>query len=347
MNKTTCALLVSTAISLASCSSSSDNSDNPSSTNETTTGTTDGTTDTTTDVTTDDSTDDGANPDNDSSGGNNNSAGGNVNLLGSVSVTQDAASMLDIAGGFFRSDLNLPSAGVINAYRPELDTCTLSTLNLTDSTIGLPGFDFELIPEFVSAGEVITFTAAGSSFTELQREITPAQTIEGFSVPAFILYALPEGTNLTGPVPSDLTFTVPGDVFPAFSSVSVPSVEALQVQSPGAEPVTASTTFTWTAGSNADAFIEISASGTTFDINAIDPDTFDPETFDPESLAISLLRCTVTDDGSFTIPSDVQAQMGSSFSSPFSSMSRTAFVAQQQGSSLLLVNSSSVVNPGF
>lgn len=358
MNKTICVLLVSTALSLASCSSSSDDPDNSNSTTgDNTDGATDNTaggitegsseesTDNSTDGTTDNSTDDGAIAEDAGSGGNNNPVGGDVNLLGLVSVSQGSDSMVDISGVFVRSDLNLPSTDVINGYRPELDTCTLQTIDIGGSTIGLPNIDF--LPEFVSAGEVITFIAAGSSFTELQRSITPAQTVNGVSVPELIAYTLPEGTNLTGPVPSDLTLNVPGDVFPSFSAASVPSVEALQVQSPGAEPVTASTTFIWTAGSNADAFIEISAFGTTFDPDTIDPETFDPETIDPEVFAIHFLNCTVTDDGSFTIPTDIQAQMGSAFSSPNNTMSRTAFETQQQGSAILNVSNSSVVTNGL
>lgn len=316
-NKLICAVLVSTVVFLASCSSSSDDPDNSGSA---TNGGTDGTTDGSTGGSTDGPT------------GNDVSTGGDVNLWGTVSIEQDATSLVEISGTFIRSNQNLPSAALINAYRPELDTCELSniTIDVSDPIANIPDIDAEFVPEFVSAGEVITFTAAGSSFTELQREVTPAQTVQGISIPAFTVYGLPEGINLTGPVPADLTFSIPGDVFPTFDSVSVPAVETLQIQSPGAEPITASTTFTWTASSNADTVINISAS-------AIDTQTFE----------FSTLSCTAMDDGSFTIPAAVQTQMGAGFSALVGAISRTAFNAQQQGNALLLVSNSSVASTGF
>jgi hypothetical protein len=332
INRFSTVVLAMSVLSLAACSSSSD-SDNASdgTTGGTTDGTTDGTTGGTTDGTTGGTTDGTTGGTTDGTTGG--TTGGNVSLWGTVSVDQDSGGSVDLSGAFIRGNLDLPSADIIEAYQPELDTCefTADVLDATDPLDELPDLGIDFSVEFVSAGEVITFNSPAGTFAELQRETTPAQSIGGVSLPAFTVYSIPESTELTGQVPANLSFDIPGDVFPAFANVSVPAVAPLEVQSPaGTDAVTASTTFTWTAGSNPDAYIEISVSALDF-----------------ATLAFSSLDCTATDDGSFTIPAAVQTQMGSEFSATGATLSRTALSVEQEGGALLFVDNMSSVTTGF
>lgn len=255
-----------------------------------------------------------------------------MSTWGVVSVDQQADGAVDLSGVFIRSSLALPSASLINAYQPELDVCTFSNDILDSSDVTeIPDLGVVFTPEFVSAGEVIPFTGASGSYAELHRNVTPAQTIGGFTTPEFTAYIVPEGVTLTGPVPSDLSFSIPGDVFPAFANVAVPAVEALQVQSPAnGEAVTPTTTFTWTAGSTTDAVIEISVTS-----------------FNAQTMSITSLDCQAVDDGSFSIPADVQVEMGAGFSAFGASMSRSAYSALEQGGAVLIVSNSSSGTTAF
>jgi hypothetical protein len=143
---------------------------------------------------------------------------------------------------------------------------------------------------------------------------------------------------VAGSIPSGLTFTIPGDDFPAFSDVAVPNAGGLVVDSPASGvPVTPDTTFTWDASSNPDTYIEISVEST------------DITNFDPITLSFTTVRvtCEVKDDGSFEFDQDTQNAMDNDFSSTglfgqeSFSISRTATNVVQENNAILIINSTS------
>lgn len=234
-------------------------------------------------------------------------------FLGILDVTETTSSNeVEVSGIFFGLSSSVLGGDLQTALSPTLDTCTVDTTDLTDVGL-LPTIDLDVDFNTVSAGEIIPFMSASGTYVELVR-----QNQFGFDV------YVSDPETIPGSIPSQLTASIPGDVFPAFASFSFPVVERLIVSSPAAGSlVTPATVFTWTPGTNPDAFISISAfSG--FGTNSIDVD------------------CEVRDDGQFTFPAATQAEMGADFSSIFTDIERVAFSIQQQGNAALLLSTNSV-----
>ncbi len=177
-------------------------------------------------------------------------------------------------------------------------------------TTGGDDFNFGAPFEFISAGEVITFTSPAGTYIELNR--TTFGDIVGYST----------DTELPRPAPSGLLVDIPGDDYPAFSNVSIPDVAALQLTAPAdSAPVTPNTQFTWTAATGSDSAVDISTSFT-----------------DIANMENVSVNCTVVDDGSFSFDSATQAAMGSSFSGLGLFASRVAYSFRQTGTTVLVVS---------
>ncbi|MFK7854079.1 MAG: hypothetical protein AB8B79_08200 [Granulosicoccus sp.] len=233
-------------------------------------------------------------------------------FLGILDVTETTSSdEVEISGFFVGFSSSVLGSVLQTGLMPTLDTCTVEAIDITDTDVGLPG---NLAVDFntVSAGEVIPFISASGTYAELVRE-----NQFGFD------FYVSDPETISGSIPSQLTASIPGDVFPAFPSISIPVVERLIVSSPvSGSLVTPGTTFTWTPGTNPDAFITISAfSG--FGTDAIDVD------------------CEVRDDGQFAFSAATQAEMGAGFSSIFTDLERVVFAIQQQGNAALFITTSS------
>lgn len=312
-------------------------------TDGTTGGTTDGNTDGTTGGTTDGNTDGttGGTTDGTDGGSTDGMTGdtvtGNANMWGTITIEQLDDDSVELDGVFISTGSTaFPSATLLGAYQPSGDECVVSRTSIDD--FGDPTDDIPDIGvtdfQFVSAGQAIPFISSAGSFAELQAETTPAETVGGFTIPATVFYEIPETTVITGPVPTGLTANITGDVFPAFLNAPVPDVAQLQVQTPtDTDVITPDTVFTWTAGSNPNAYIDISTSITEFGA-------------DFTSFESVFVNCTVSDDGSFSFPSATQAEMGAGFSASSATISRSAFSASQSGSAILLIFNNSTVEVG-
>ena len=135
------------------------------------------------------------------------------------------------------------------------------------------------------------------------------------SAAGLIVY-IPE-EELVSPLPQNLIVDIPGDQFPAFSNVSIPNVNALDVSPTPQETITGNTNFQWTGTTQTFSFLTIEAS---FDTNAGFVDVV----------------CIARDDGSFSFPANISDQIGGSEAS-FVDISRTGFDVVFNGDSQLLV----------
>ncbi len=153
----------------------------------------------------------------------------------------------------------------------------------------------------MDAGEVITVSSPAGTFA----------TLELISAFGFTFYDTE--TEITAPLPSGLTVDIPGGQFPAFANVSIPDVSPLTGASPGInQAITAGTTFSWDAGNNPEALVLIDADD---------------------------VSCVVTDDGSFTMPASIQAQLPGNFGAFGYDISRIAVRFLQSGTAVLVVTS--------
>ena len=259
----------------------------------------------------DTSGDTGNNTGGDSSG---DTISGNVQFLGFVSIDEDvSANEVNATGSFIRYTSAIAGNLFEPVYTPQLDSCTVQTIDASNSNTDFPDINANVVPEIVSAGEVIPLTSSAGSYIQLSRE----------SVFGFLFYS-PEPDTVPGPIPSQLTLDIPGDVFPAFANVNMPVVQPLITSSPTqGQPITPTTSFTWTAGSNSDAYIAISA--TTIDATG----------------ASTVVECEATDDGEFSFPAQTQTEMGASFTSTIADYVREVSTFQQQGNALLVLTATS------
>lgn len=233
---------------------------------------------------------------------------GQVTNVGVVLISQEPDDPEDgtVIGTFFRTNLPLPAGQIASQFVPPLDTCQISRSDDTDTVVpgmGAPDFDFTLL----NAGDVLVLSSPAGTWLTLPRS-------EQFG---FIIY-MPENEGLPLPVPSNLVLDVPGADFPAFSNVAVPDVTPLTgVVTDG------SSTFRWNAGAgDPSVFVTIDVIDFTGGAN------------------FTSVNCFARDDGEFTLPADIQAELGADFSG-FPELDRVGANLVQQGNSLLFVSSTS------
>ncbi|ASJ73622.1 hypothetical protein [Granulosicoccus antarcticus] len=243
--------------------------------------------------------------------------------MGYVSVNEDVSdNEVTAEGTFVRYASDIAGNLIASSFTAGLDlnACTVETIDSSDLNLGpdtsIPDLNSDLIPELVSAGEALPFSSSAGSYIELQRN----------EQSGFIFYTS-EPESVPGPTPSQLTLNIPGDVFPEFSNVDMPTVEPLIFISPEqGQSITPATNFSWTPGTNADAHITISAANISFAGTAL----------------VTVVTCVVTDDGQFSFPSQTQSDMGDSFNSILGgSLTRQVFTFQQQGNTALILTATS------
>ena len=241
-------------------------------------------------------------------------AGGDISFLGFVSIDEDAGSNeVDATASFVRFTSSVLANLLQASFEPELDECEVETVQISDTPTDLPEIDIDVVPEIVSAGEVLPISSSAGTYIQLMR-----QTFSGFT------FYTAEPETVPGPIPAQLSIDIPGDVFPAVANLTLPVVETFVISAPMAgQPITPSTTFSWTAGSNPGAFISISAASisSTGDFLIVD--------------------CEVADDGEFNFPAATQAAMGAEFVSATADYERDATTVIQQGNVLLVLTASS------
>jgi len=250
----------------------------------------------------------GTSGDGGSSAGGGSTAGST--FIGMVGIEEDTFdNTIDANATFIRYAQSFDLSQLQQAFQPTLDQCVVDIFD--DDDVEIPD-DFDFTDTFsgsdielVSAGEVITLRSASGSYLEL------AETTIVAGVSAYLTQS-----EVDGPMPAQLTLDIPGAVYPQFANVSMPVVQSLVVTSPALfAPITTDTNFTWTAGNNPDAYLEITLSD--FDGTSVD--------------------CAVKDDGAFSFPAATKAKMGSDFNAFFADISRIAVKIQQQNNALLLL----------
>jgi len=221
-----------------------------------------------------------------SSGGETNIAAttnlnGSYQYLGFVEIIQD--NLLDRVNrdtNFLRMTSPQSANVFSNSVPMAVDTCSLKITPTIPTDVGVIGFpDAAFI--LVSAGESVTLTSDSGTYATLDL------MADRFEVATY-------------PVPSPLTLDIPGEVFPAFSNVAMPDVVAVQNFQPGNnDPLEANTEITWIPTGLVNHHINLAV----FDF--------------PASDKVVDLRCSMADDGLFTLPANIVDALNSSLGSGF------------------------------
>lgn len=254
---------------------------------------------------------------------------GNVILLGNIDIDADGDSANAI---FVRTNLAVPVESAAQQVLFNTDMCEVIDFDTTldpDFPLDLEGIIFDP----VSAGEIITLTSPAGTFTEFER------MQEQLNTELFSLYQVPGDGSLPGPLPANTVIDIPGDEFPAFTNVATPIVPPLTAfTSSTGQSVTAGSTFTWNGNPSGDSFINLSATV----IPIFDPTTFTDPNLDLTDISFSVrtLSCSLVDDGSFSLPASIQAELGADFNADLA-VSRTGLRFERNGDALLTVTVSS------
>jgi len=233
---------------------------------------------------------------------------GTITQLGFVSATEFAVNFgstpqieSELSGIFVSSDQPIDAAAMQSALYPSADSCEVETSEETDFVFELPGIDTTFTT--INAGEVITVTSPAGTYSSME-------PLNFFGI---VTYA--NDDTVPGTLPSGLTLDIPGDQFPAFSNVEFPPALALTGVTPELRtPVTPTTTYTWTPSGDPTSLVNI---------------------------YMDNVDCIVLDDGSFTLPAEIQSQLDSNFGTFGYNIGRANSRIVQSGTSLLLISSGS------
>lgn len=241
----------------------------------------------------------------------------------SVSETRSASSATGLApaqtdevsaqGSFLEVDPAIPGGYFDNPWAGIVDTCEVFDSLNDDPLAGLP-LPGDLTIAFQDAGASVTIEEGASTYLTLPK----TEFTNGGETSIFY----ESSTSATPPVPSGLTVSIPGADFPAVASAAFPNPAPFTLTAP-ADPssVDTSTTFTWEGASN-------------------DPNTvvkIDLFSFDETSASFTYVFCYAADDGSFSLPSDTQAELGATFSGSVESAGREAIAVQDVGDAKLVL----------
>lgn len=242
--------------------------------------------------------------------------------------TADGLVETTIFGGVFFSQLDpsLPPPldgsivfaefGVADEPQPlaEIDDILFVTSELCEVTTSDDFDDIEDSPfDTVSAGDNIVISSPAGTFVTLVPELDDGD----------LAYDVEDGATVPSPLPSGLTVDIPGDVFPAFSNVAVPDVDPLTgVETSGPDNMSVS----WNPGSNDGPILAISVIDITSGAGA---------------------TCFTADDGEFSFPADVQAELDADFTASAISLIRLDNNIVSQGDVVLSVSNNSVANAGL
>lgn len=193
----------------------------------------------------------------------------------------------------------------VNSVPPAIDSCKLqitSTIPTDVGVIGFPDAQFNL----VSAGESFTLTSSSGTYA------TVSYADDRFDIAPY-------------PIPESLTLDIPGETFPAFSGITVPTAVSVQSFSPSRnQPLGADTPITWDASGIPEHTIYLRV----FDI--------------VESDKIVNLYCAMADDGNFTLPTNIvtalNASLGAGFALDGTMQDVVSVNVVTQGDALLVVS---------
>ena len=228
-----------------------------------------------------------------------------VTTFGMINVSQlDPALPPAVGGSIISAEFNISEepqflAEISDDFGIVAEMCQVLSLDVEIDSVET---------ESISAGDNIVITSPAGTFATLVPESTGGD----------LNYVVEPGATLPSPLPSGLTADVPGDVFPAFASASIPDVEPLT----GIEPTDPDNmAFSWDAGSNPDPLVAItvlnleSGSGAT---------------------------CFAADNGAFSFPAEIQTELGADFTADSFSLIRLDSNFLFQGVDVLVLTNNTV-----
>jgi len=201
--------------------------------------------------------------------------------------SEDPVSMEAI---FYEAETALPlSEQMPQIFRPMLDNCNVGFAEINEPT-PIPRPDFTVSTRNVSAGDVLTVSSPAGSYAELLRQ-GPSDEVS---------YQMPANVVLSPPLPDGLVMSAPGDEFPGFSNLALPTTGMVDLLSPRlTELITVDTEFSWIPSGDPDTFLIIT--------------TYNPDISPATLNDLRLTMCFARDDGTFEFPDATQAAMGESF----------------------------------
>jgi len=247
-------------------------------------------------------------------------SGDNISLIGTVRLELGEPDSVAI---FQKNSQNLSATQIQNNFSPSLDTCEVSVVTGDDIEASLEGLTIEPY----SAGDVLTLTSPAGTYAELAK-------LEEDGIP---YYAIADEGTLPATMPPGTVLDIPGDEFPAFSGVAVPEVAKLTnlVLSTGGT-LNANSTFTWDASSVAGTYIVLTA----IFLSGVEESESNPNSL--EFIPIyNTVSCSLVDDGAFSFPAEIAAQLGSDFEDRSFVFSRVSNTIEQRGNALVTVTVSS------
>jgi len=210
---------------------------------------------------------------------------GPVDQIGSFNIDRskfgstDDEFRIDIEADFlkFNRDVSQLISDVLWSGR---DTCEVDTDD-DDEQQEPSEIDIALAnSESISAGDALVVSSSAGTYTTLLSQVFDNE----------ILYK-PETNPLD--VPTGLTVDVPGNTFPAFTTIAVPDVSEVDAFDFPVDDLTESVLFTWTASNNPNTRIRLGIGAGQFSGTQI------------------FIDCDIEDDGSFEFPAEVVAKTGS------------------------------------
>jgi hypothetical protein len=269
----------------------------------------------------------------DNNGGTTNSGdslSGSVSRIGSVEVGDAEADFsLQVSGGF----LELVEPVTVASIQAELAARTTSA----DECDVFVGADEDYVPStlesaamsasLISAGEVLTISGPSGTLGEVSRQLLSAD-------PDAYVYA--GRIQASAATATNLVLDIPGEDFPAFSAVAVPDITPF-VLSSVIRPMDAfdfdipvDTTYTWLPANDS------ATSRVILDVDL----TSESNLFEETRRVV--INCSLLDDGSFTLPADVQSELtDAGFDGLPFSIGRSDVRLQQVGDALMFIQRSS------
>jgi len=236
--------------------------------------------------------------------------GDRVNLLGLLKLEPNSTEADFATALFGRIPNGLTGAEIQNFYAPTSDTCSVTPFSSNDGVepqLNVFGERLDLI----SAGETVVLSSGAGTFA----------TLSGSEGSAGPIYRTDVVLNIERP--GGLFADVLGDEFPAFSDAPIGDVPALQITNPPAgQPVDAFNLFTWDGNEGQLSVVEFYTGG----IGANNQEI--------------LVGCTTVDDGSFSFPESVRAEMGDNFQEDWSVALRVVYnISRNRDAVLVTANS--------
>ena len=169
----------------------------------------------------------------------------------------------------------------VESYERDLDVCFIRDIDVDDGVEdGADGGQSGDGKRNVSGGDVLTLSSAGGTWLD---------------VPFSIVNAAYEGDDVfPGPMPADLSLSLPGAVFPAVDALALPVPSVPERLSPlVGEPITPASEYRWVSGDG--------APGTSVRLSFRSYVDGDFRGFP--------ISCRVVDDGEFALPEEVLAEV--------------------------------------